>query len=404
MIAIHRLAAMSAALSVAIAPGVSAQVRTPASNPVAAGSNAFAVDFYKALRSRPGNLFFSPINIATAFSMAYSGARGQTAVEMRKVLHIIGTAAENDAATGELQRQMTSETEGAKLTFANAVWLGKRLTLKPDYQRSLERNYDSELPRLDFLRDPQGSQATINRWVSDKTAGKIPDLLRAPPDGPMVITSAVYMKADWLEPFNSSQTRSEDFHLTPTKTVRAPLMHMTKHLGYLDGGVFEAVALPYQGGLSMVLLVPKQTDGLMALEGGLSATALEGWLHRLDAERAIDVTLTLPKFRLDDRIALKPLLKGMGMERAFTDGKADFSGIASDPLFVAAATHQSFISVDEEGTEAAAATAMEIELTAARIPAPKRVTVRADHPFLLLIRDTRGGAIIFMGRLASPAP
>jgi serine protease inhibitor len=404
MTAIPRRSAARAALCAALALGLPAQAQTRAPNPVAASSNAFAVDFYKALRTRPGNLFFSPINIATAFSMAYSGARGETAAQMRNVLHLTQPTAQNDAATGDLVRDMASKTEGAKLAFANAVWMDKSLTIRPEYAQSLEQNYSAEFPPIAFKADPEGSRATINRWVEDKTAGKIRDLLLSPPEGPMVITSAVYMKADWAKPFNHSATSPADFHVAST-SIRAPFMHIKERLPYFDGGSFEAVEIPYTDNLSMVVFVPKQTDGLAALEEGLSSTALEAWFLRLQHDDAPDVSLSLPKYRLTDRIALDPLLKGLGMPLAFNRGKADFSGIATNraDLFIAKATHQSFVSVDEDGTEAAAATAIEIEVTGYRVPAKRQVTVRADHPFLFVILDAHSGAIVFMGRLAKPA-
>jgi serpin B len=402
MPAIRRRCAFIAALCMALMSGVPACAQPAAGNPVAANSNAFAVDFYKALRSRPGNLFFSPINIATAFSMAYSGARGETAVQMRKVLHITQGAGENDKATGELARAMASETEGSKLAFANAVWVDRRLPLKGEYQQSLAQNYHAELPRLDFENDREGARTTINRWVEGHTAGKIHDLLQFPPDGPMVITSAVYMKASWATPFKTSETRDGDFHLSRSVSAPVPFMHITAHFDYFDGGVFQAVAIPYgDGDLSMILLVPKETEGLARLEAQMSEPQLETWLGQLKAGPARTVALSMPKYRLEDRIELNSLLQGLGMRDAFDSRKANLSGITPEPLFIKRATHQSFLAVDEAGTEAAAATAMEIEVSAYRV-GPPPVVVRADRPFLFLVRDTGSGAIVFMGRLATP--
>jgi serpin B len=391
--------ALSAAVVFAAPPP--ADAAAPPREPVAAGANAFGVDLYGVLRRRGGNVFFSPINISTAFSMAYSGARGETAAEMAKVLHLTLPAAQGDVATGSLLRKLASEQDGARLRFANAVWVDARFRVKPAFERSMALNYGSKLPRVDFVADPEGVRTTINRWVEDQTAGRIQNLLPTPPDGPMVITSAVYMKADWARPFAKSGTVDGDFHLDRTQTARTPLMNAKMSLRHLDGGAFQAVAMPYRGGLEMVLFLPKATDGLPAFEQGLAADRLQAWLDALDARPPEEVVMTLPKYRLDDSFTLKGMLRGMGMRLAFTKS-ADFSGLSTVPLMIAEARHKSYVAVDEAGTEAAAATSIEIVPSSAR-RGPPPVVFRADHPFFFLIRDRASGTIVFIGRVTNPA-
>jgi serpin B len=333
--------------------------------PVVTAANAFGLDLYGALRQRGGNLFFSPFNISTAFSMAASGARGPTAIEMRKVLHQAGAAREVDTAIGRLSREM-AKRQDVQLSSANALWIDKRFALNEAYRQAMTQTFDGGVQEVDFVEDGEGARNTINRWVEARTADRIKDLLARPAPGPLVITSALYLKAEWSKPFEKEATVDGDFHLSGAAVVRAPLMKVEANLRHLDDGAFQAVAIPYRGDMSMVIFLPKRVDGLPAFERGLGAGKLEGWLGALDAQPARDVTLTLPRYKLDDGFQLKELLQALGMRLAFTDA-ADFTGIEPrGALCVAEAVHKTFLAVDEAGTEAAAATAIVIVTTSAR--------------------------------------
>lgn len=397
----RRLAAMVGVLALAASPG---PVNAKPPEPVVAASNAFGVDLYHALRQRDGALFFSPFNISTAFSMAASGARGPTAAEMRAVLHQPISASEVDAVLGRVSREIAADREGVKVHFANAVWLDNAFSLAAPYRQTMEGPYASKVQRVDFAGDGEGARQAINRWVEAETADRIKDLLPAPVLGPMVITSAVYLKADWATGFDKAQTQDGDFRATGGATVRTPLMHARTGLRLLDERGFQAVAIPYhRADLSMVLFLPKRVDGLGKFEQSLTAVKLEAWLDALSAQPPSDVALTLPRYRLEDQFTMKALLEPMGMRQAFTD-TADFSGIDGlGALKIDDAIHKTFLAVDEDGTEAAATTAIIMVVSGERRYSSPPIEFRADHPFFFLVRDDRSGAILFMGRLEKPS-
>lgn len=381
-------------LSVALIPAAD----SPPS--VAAGNTAFALDLYGKLRGRDGNLFVSPFSISAALAMTQAGARGETLAEMEKVLHLAGGDATH-AAFGQLIEQLSASARKSdfQLAIANALWGQQGFPFKQEFLDLTKRSYGAGLRLVDF-RQPDAARGTINRWVEEQTRDKIKDLLQPGNVTPMtrlVLTNAVYFKDSWVHPFNKAATQDEAFY-TPGQEVKAPLMRQRERFGYIEDDALQAVELPYRGRLGMVVLLPKARTGLAELEARLSPDRLNAWLKGL---RSKEGEVVMPRFKIKDRLELAPVLASMGMAAAFGP-TADFSGMtAGEKLFIDQVIHQTFVAVDEQGTEAAAATAVGMRAMAAPIPM-EPFTFRADHPFVFLIRDPRSGTVLFMGRVEKP--
>lgn len=374
------------------------------------GNNAFAVDLYRRLREQPGNLFFSPESIATAFGMAYAGARGQTAAQMAQVFHFTLPPEKLQPAMGALLRQMNAPHPAYELRVADALWAEKDASFLPGYLEVMQRDYAADFRRVDFEHAPEAVRGTINQWVAQETNNRIENLIGPgvlTPATRLVLTNAIYFKGTWGKPFEKSDTEDGEFHLANGQEEKAPLMHRTGSYLYYDGGTFQELQMPYASGnqgdeLAMVVLLPREADGLAALEEQFTAAAAEEWLEKL--EPAEKVILTLPRFRMTQQFELSGVLAAMGMPEAFT-GAADFSGMTGKRGFsISAAIHKAFVDVNEQGTEAAAATSTIMVATAMRMPQPEPppIVFRADHPFLFMIRDVGTGEILFLGRVEDP--
>jgi serpin B len=377
--------------------------KAPGLASVAQGSNQLAVDLYAALQRAPQNrgknLFLSPHSISTALAMTYAGARGQTAQQMAKVLHFSLPQAELHRAYRALLAA-TRSSHGNELRVANALWAQRGYPFRGDFIALTREQYGAGLQQVDFKRT-EAARKRINQWVEKQTRRRIVDLI---PRGVLdaltrlVLTNAIYFKGTWELQFSNKRTRRRPFTLAGGKRVPTPLMEQTARFGYADLGALQALELRYRGGrLSMVVLLPKKTDGLAALEKRLTAARLTGWLRRL-ARRKVEVLL--PRFKATSAFRLGKTLAAMGMPLCFTD-QADFTGMAKiKDLKISEVLHKAFVDVNEEGTEAAAATAVVMGSRGRRPQPPPRF--RADHPFLFLIRDRSTGAILFMGRLVDP--
>jgi serpin B len=370
------------------------------------GSNAFAVDLYAQLSRQPGNLFFSPESISTAFGMAYAGARGQTAAQMAHVFHFTLPPEKLHPAMGALLSQMNEQHKGYELRVADALWAQQDANFETNYLKLVQSDYAAGFHRVNFKLSPESVRATINAWVEKQTNDKIKDLISPGALNPttrLVLTNAIYFKGNWQDQFDKAATQKEEFHLSAAQWVMTPMMHRTGGYRYYDGGTFQALELPYSGNeISMVVLLPKQTDGLAALEHSFTARSASDWIQKL---QPVDkVILTLPRFTMTQQFELSSTLSAMGMPQAFS-GAADFSGMTGKPDFaISAAIHKAFIDVDEQGTEAAAATAIVMYATAMhrQFPEPPPIVFRADHPFLFILLDTKSGSMLFLGRVADP--
>ena len=369
------------------------------------GDNQFAVDLYSQLdREQAGkNLFFSPTSVSVALAMTAAGAHGPTQSEMANVLHLDADLAQAHAHYHRLLAQWNAvgEKRAYQLRVANRLWGQKGYSIRPDFLALTRQQYGAEMLLLDFAQADAASRE-INHWVEQQTNGKIKDLI--PPRSldattRLVLTNAVYFKGDWVQPFDKRNMREEDFAVSGQGKVKVPLMHQQTKFGYAEEETFQVLELPYAGQeLSMVVLLPKNADGLPELEKSLTVDTFAALMSKLHVR---EVNAYLPKFKLETSFGLKPTLAAMGMKRAFT-GEADFSGISTtEALYISAVLHKAYVDVNEEGTDAAAATGVVMKAMAVRRPQPIPV-FRADHPFLFLIRDTKAGSILFMGRLTKP--
>lgn len=387
----------------ASAPPPIAEAATPAESAEAALANrAFGIDLYRQLAAKPGNLILSPISLAGAFGPVAAGAQGETREAIGRVLRFPASDAELHPRLGGLLRALESQSEGARVSIANALWLMQGYALKPAFVEVARTNYDAEVESLDF-RNGAASAGRINAWVERETNNRIRNLIDPGSLDVLtrvVVTNAVHFLGDWAQPFNSARTRPEPFHLADGDTRNVPMMSSNRHTRYTQAGPVELLELPYKGGrLAMVVILPKERGGLAAIEANLTDGQLDSWLQQLDSDGGRGMLVQIPKVQIEGSYQLNAPLKAMGMAVAFDSRRANFRGIAeNEQLFISQVVHKTFLRVDERGTEAGAATAVEIQAESSAEPP----TFRADHPFLLLIRDKPTGAVLFLGRIAAP--
>jgi serine protease inhibitor len=369
--------------------------------PVAAANNAFALDLYAQLRVQEGNLFVSPYSVSTALSMTLAGAAGRTAAEMEAALHVSAVpAADRYALLGQLiQRYQADRADkGYELHVANALWVAHGFALLPDFLSIVQTRLAAQAAEVDFTQSEAAAQ-TINDWVAEHTGEKIKDLIPASALNNLtrlVLTNAIYFKGAWETPFLVRATQDGIWHAAGgDKTV--PMMHRSDRYGFFEDGTLSALSLPYAGeDLEMLVLLPKKLDGIGELEKSLDTRRLTDLSGAIARRR---VVVSLPKFRMESRYDLAPVLKEMGMPTAFTP-EADFSGIdGKRDLLISGVVHKAYVDVDEKGTEAAGATGIIVGASAVLASPP---VFNADHPFLFLIRDAKNQSILFMGRVSDP--
>jgi serpin B len=389
------------------APDVSAEDQAE----LAAGNAAFAFDLYAQLAPNGGNLFFSPYSISAALAMTYAGARGETATEMAEVLHFTLPQERLHPAYNHLDLVLQSRAQAEppahlpdavppRLEIANSIWGQQDYVFESEFLDTLAVNYGAGLRLLDFGSDPEGARQTINRWVSDQTEDKIPELLAPGTITPiirLVLTNAIYFLANWSSPFEPEATQPGSFFVDPTTEVTVDMMHQADYFNYATGDGYAAIDLPYIGNdLSMLLLVP-EAERFAEVEAQLSAGMLNTVVDSLESR---NVELAMPKWQFESGFSLAATLQALGMPSAFS-GAADFSGMTSvEDLFISDVIHQAFIAVDEAGTEAAAATA--VMMAGSALP-PEPVSLTVDRPFVFVIRDAPTGAVLFMGRVTDPS-
>jgi serine protease inhibitor len=374
----------------------------------AAAIDAFGFDFYKNDLTSGGNAVVSPASIVLALSMAQAGARGETATQMDNVLHsAAGSGSGNginslDQALAGLSgafRDAAGTDQQLTLRIANAPFAQRDLQLQGPFLDTLASKYGAGLRLVDFEKDPAGACKLIDSWVSDQTEGRIPRLLDSLAAATrLVLVNAIYLKAPWQTPFDETATKNAPFTRLDGSQVSVPTMSLGLSEGsYASGSGWQAVDLPYAGGsLAMTIVVP---DDLAAFEGSLDAAR---FAQITAALQPAAVGLTLPHFKIETKSNLASALAGMGMPLAFDPNRADFSGITTqERLYISKVIHQANISVDEKGTEASASTAV---VMAAASGAPTQpVTLHVDRPFIFAVRDTKTGAILFLGRVVDPS-
>ncbi len=367
-------------------------------------NNAFSIDMYHKFQEDNKNMFFSPYSITSALVMTYEGAKGTTAEEMQTVLHFPDDKAVLRESFLGTYATINKPQDIYKLETANALWIQESFNLLPEYMVTIKEFYQGRLYDVDYVGEPQKSRRTINNWVEDKTNNKIKDLIPASvitPDTRVILTNAIYFKGDWANTFKAKSTYEKPFTLSSGEDVTVKMMHDTKYTPYGETKNYKFLELPYEGDdLSMVILLPKEND-ISSLEKDITSENMANWLGELETE---EVRIQLPKFTFETKEFMGSDLQEMGMPTAFS-GSADFSGMTAETdLQISEVIHQTFIEVDEKGTEAAAATAVVMIATSAgpgfeKAP-PKEFY--ADQPFIFLIQHKETGTILFMGKVENP--
>ncbi len=370
------------------------------------GNTAFAADLYQALREKEGNLFFSPHSVSVALAMTYAGARGETADQMAETLHFTLPQDDLHAAFNALdlalQPDEDADDETFTLNIANSLWAEETYTFRDEFLDLLARNYGAGLRLVDFINQYEAARKAINQWVEEKTEGKIEDLI---PEGGvsdltrLVLANAIYFNAKWAHVFPEDRTQDGAFTTADGSEVTVPMMSWDKPqmVPYAQGDGYQAIELPYRGGnASMVILVP-DAGNLSKFEAGLTGEQLQSIVDSMETR---GLALTMPKFEYDAKASLADILAEMGMPDAMDPNRADFSGMdGTRDLYITDVFHKAYVAVDEEGTEAAAATAVIVGLES--MP-QMDVELTIDRPFVYLIRDTETGAVLFLGRVVDP--
>ena len=366
-----------------------------------AGNSEFALAMVQKLMatSSSENIFFSPYSISTALSMTYAGARENTARQMADTLRFRLPPADQHAAFAALARSMKPDGQNYRLEISNALWGQQGYAFQPEFLELVKKHYEGGFNTVDFAGQTEESRAIINRRVEQKTADKIKDLLARGSLTSLtrlVLTNAIYFKGDWANQFKPAMTRPMPFHVSESEMIDVPMMRQNGNFLFAETEAVKLLELPYIGNeLSMVLMLPKGKQEEFAQS--LDLARLHEWQAML-TQREVDIYL--PKFKFETQYELKELLSGMGMVDAFELPPADFSGISGHKdLYITKVIHKAIIEVNEEGSEAAAATGVVVG-TKAVMHKPE---FKADHPFLFMIRHNETGSILFLGRVANPA-
>ena len=376
-------------------------------NNVVNSINQFAFDLYSALKNKEENIFFSPYSLSTAMAMTYEGARGKTAEEIRQVFHYPEDIEILRRGYAEIINQINKKDKKYELHTANALWAQQNYPFSPEYFRTVEKYYGGKVTNIDFVRDTENSRLTINKWVEEQTNNRIKDLIPQGVITPLtrlVLTNAIYFKGFWQIPFEKRFTREDNFYLTPEQKVKVQMMPLWDvRLNYLEDKNFQMLELFYADGeISILLLLPR--SDLSSVEDLLAANKIDELKTRMFRTK-IDVYL--PRFKFETKYLMggeQGILGGMGMPTAFSERLANFSGMTSKPDFynITQVVHQAFIEVNEQGTEAAAATGGGILGGVITVEGEPNPVFRADHPFIFFIQEKRTGAILFLGRVMDP--
>ncbi len=371
------------------------------------GNTAFALDLYRLLARQPGNLFYSPYSISLALAMTYAGARGETEQQMAQALRFNLPQADLHPAFNALDQRLRpldakpaeGEEQPFQLNIANSLWGQQDFEFLAEFLDTLAANYGAGMYRVDYSQ-PEDARLRINAWVEDQTRDKIKDLIQPGMLNPLtrlVLANAIYFKGAWVNPFDKDATRAAEFTLLDGSPVSVEMMSQWKDMSYLRGEDFAAVDLAYKDStISMLVIVPDEGK-FMDVEAGLTPAQLESIRGGLGMA---SVKLSMPKFQFESSFGLSQALQELGMPAAFDRALADFSGMTGKPnLFISNVVHKAYVDVNEEGTEAAAATAVIMELKAMPL---EEADLTIDRPFLFLIQDRSSGTVLFAGRVVDP--
>jgi serpin B len=368
--------------------------------------NAFAIDMYLQTAQGSGNIFFSPFSIISAMAMTYAGADGETAKEMENALHFH----RHKSGVHELIRTYSDRfnniaNELGIVEVANRLWPDRDVELLPEFSETMRDFYTAGVEQADFKHDAETYRLAINEWVSDKTHEKIRDILQSGDvnsETILVLVNAIYFNSVWKYQFEKNNTREAPFYASKGKTQTAQMMSITENYRYLRNPELQMIKIPYNiPGFSMLVLLPTENGSFSELENleqNLNERTLTRWISEMNETK---VELKLPRFSMTNRINLSDILVNLGMPSAFSENNANFSQMVKSSnrnnVFISKVIHQSFIEVDEAGTEAAAATAV-VMIQRANIE-PRVESFIANRPFMFLIMDDETGVILFMGRV-----
>lgn len=395
---------LSSACAAPATPG--SDPATPATPPNIDPSDAnFDTGLYRAIASEPGNQFVSPYSVSACFALVYPGAGGATATEIANVFGFDGNAQTEAHRTRTRADGIRNETGGSELNIANAAWVEEAMELRPAYARTIRETLGGRITPVPFIANQRAALDTINAWAARETRDRIPTILTEPnPDRRLVLTNAIYFKAKWAHPFSAGATRDGDFYSGADTRVPARLMRKQTNARYMDMPTFQVADFDYDNGaFALAIFLPKERTGLAAFERELNGENLDIWMSNLAAAQRPRLDLTLPKVEMRANYLLNGALQAMGVREAFTTG-ADLDAMASDPsLMISQVIHKTFLAIDEEGTEAAAVTAVDIVTTAAPVgpPPPPPIEFKADHPFFIVLHHKPTRTRLFLGRIAT---
>ena len=373
-------------------------------NEIVLANNQFAIDYYNQLDKENKNIFFSPFSISTAIAMTYEGTDGKTAEEIRKVFYFPQNNEQRKSSFAKIYNTLNNELKNEKITLniANAIWKEKEYTFKKDFLETINKYYYGKTNSVDFKNAPEPSRKKINEWVEKQTNNKIQKLI---PGGvistytKMVLTNAIYFKGKWTNLFEQKNTKEKDFLVSEDKNVKTQMMYQTDNFKYYEDTNFQYLQMNYKGNkISMLVILPKDKNGKTIYDFNIpTAKKIPNVINSLKTK---EVKINFPKIELRTNYSLKKDLQKMGMKEVFTNN-ANFSKMdPKNKLKVSEIYHKTYLKVDEEGTEAAAATAIVIAGTTS-VPLPPKV-FNANHPFAFIIKENKTGEILFIGKIVNP--
>ncbi len=379
---------------------VSEKTVNPDTKLVAANTKFGFKLFSEVLKEDAGkNVFVSPSSVALALAMTYNGASGSTQQGMAKALELQGlTLQQINSSNAALKALLENPDSKVQLAIANSLWANQNAAFKPDFLQRNRDFYKAKVSNLNFT--DAGAPGTINNWVKQNTGGKINEIVeKIRPDQVLFLVNAIYFKGSWTNEFDKQETQEYPFSLLSGQQKQHPMMSQKGDYRYLENQQFQAVSLPYgnNGRISLYVFLPKENSNLNVFHQTLNAENWDKWMTQFNKREG---SIRLPKFKMDYDITLNDTLKALGMGEAFTD-KANFSGMGKN-FAISEVKHKTFVEVNEQGTEAAAATSVGIMPLSARVPAEAPFKMVVDRPFFCAIRDNQTGSIVFMGSIAEP--
>jgi len=363
-------------------------------------NNEFAVDFYKKVSlSEKGNIFFSPISLSTAMGMTFAGSQNKTQNQIAKVFHFPANNKSFHSLHGKLTKILNQKKTDLEVSMVNRLWIEKTYSLKRSYKKLMKNAYQSSFESVDFIGKYDENRLRINDYILKQTHEKIKDLL--PPNSVdtktrLILTNAIYFKGNWEVPFQKERTKVADFNITPEQKVKCPMMGVKDEFNYYEDLKLQAIELPYTDtSFSMIFLLPSENTSLTEYESNLTFDHIKAVINAMDYQ---EIIVSIPKFKLSEGYQLKQILTEMGMPEAFSMD-ADLSGLSSkNDLKITDVFHQAFVDVNEEGTEAAAATALVVGVKSIG----RDTFFIANRPFMFIILNKKSNTFMFMGRVNNP--